>query len=386
MTEHDPFREFYLQYFRWVIRRGLGGDVAPWLEEGLVQLFASTEFAKDYIAVGRLRDSAGGQRPDTFTIRLARQPLLGLDRLLAPQPPGGADMVTYSPQCYAFVHLCLYGRKGKLQQPLLKLAARAATGPITEPVFKECFGLSFREMEVMLRSHVSYAAYEFVELKLGRGQPGLEDPPAFALREATQAEVGRIKGEAYRLAGHSDRARLALIAPYVRGEHDPALLGALGLHARGSNDEERARKFLAAAAQAGVARPRVYLELGRLNLADARVRAGTGARVDTNTVRGILRPLLVGQRHAAPLPETFEFIAEVWAGSDGRPSPEELRQLHEAAHRFPQRLRLIYLVAALTLQHGEPSHARALIEHGLKLAGTSEHAQHFRTLQAQLPK
>jgi hypothetical protein len=384
LTENDPFREFYLQYFRWVIRRGAGGEVPPWLEEGLVQLFASTEFSKDYIAVGRLRDSTGGQRPDTFTVRLARQPLLGLEQMLARQRPAGLDAVTYSPQCYAFVHLCLHGRKGKLQPALLKLAERAAAEPVTEQVFKECFGVGFREMEVMLRAHISYAAHEFVEVKSGRGQPGLEDPPAFAVREATQAEIGRITGEAYRLGGHTQRARLALAAPYVRGEHDAALLAALGVYACGADEPERARKFLEAAVQAGVARPRAYLELSRLNLTAARARAGGRSDFDANTVRGILRPLHVGHRHAAPLPASYEMMAEVWAGADGVPAPEELRRLQEGAQLFPRRLRLVYLVAALTLRHGDPADARALVEHGLRLAGAGGHAQHFQALQAQL--
>jgi hypothetical protein len=382
MAENDPYREFYLQYFRSVIRRG-AAEAPRWLEEGLVQLLASVQFSKDYIFVGRLQDGAGGQHSSNFTTQLARQPLLDLDLLFAPNPPTDDRAAIYPAQCYALVHLCLYGKKGKYQPALVKLAQRGATEPITEKIFKECFGLSYSEMGVMLRSHISYAAHQYIELRLDK-KSALKDPPEFVLREATQAEVGRIKGETYRLGGNNDRAKLALIAPYIRGVHDLPLVAALGLYERAVNHDERARKFLEAAAQGEVQRPRVYLELGRMRFAEAKATVPAGGLLEPATTQAILRLLLAGVRQAPPMPELYELIGEVWARSQSAPTEADLRLLYEGVHRFPRQLRLVYLAAALATRNGEKSNARALIEHGLSVAGSSEAAQHFKALQQDL--
>jgi len=85
------------------------------------------------------------------------------------------------------------------------------------------------------------------EAKKGQELP---EPPAVVLREAADADVGRIKGEVLRLGGHGEAARNTLIAPFVRGEREPRLLAALGLDELQGGRTERARKFLEAAAQA----------------------------------------------------------------------------------------------------------------------------------------
>jgi hypothetical protein len=89
------------------------------------------------------------------------------------------------------------------------------------------------------------------------------------LQDAPDAVVGRIKGEALRLAGHGNEAHNALIAPYIRGERDPRLLAALGLDEKLAGNVDRARKFLEAASNAKVDRARAYLELARLRFAAA---------------------------------------------------------------------------------------------------------------------
>lgn len=385
MTENDPYREFYLQYFRLTIRRGAGNTPA-WLEEGLVQLLASIDFSKDYIAVGRLRDGAGGQRPDEFNVQLARRPLLPLEQMFSQERPAGVSSGSYPAQCYAFVHLCLYGRKGHYRPALLKLIERTTIEPMSEKLFQECFGVSYEKMGTELRSYTSYTAHEYVEYRLGKAGAGLVDGPPLAIREATQAEIGRIKGDAYQLGGHDDRARTALLAPYLRNEYDPALLAALGLHERARQQDERARKFLEAATLAQVANPRAYLELARIRFAEAKAGGGGAPSLSPEQTGPILHLLMVGSRQRPGLPEIYELTAEVWAISARAPSAEELAVLYVGVKRFPRRVRLVYLTAALALRHGAADTARILIDHGLKLVGDSEVSQHFKALQAQLPK
>ena len=71
--------------------------------------------------------------------------------------------------------------------------------------------------------------------------------------------------------------------------------------------------------------------------------------------------------------------------ADAPPTAAELDVLYTGVERFPRRLRLVYLTAALALRHGDRARARALITHGLAIAGDAEPARHFQALQAQLP-
>jgi len=101
-------------------------------------------------------------------------------------------------------------------------------------MFKECFNfpdkkgvahpMSYRDMLLAIRSYVDFAVYESKEYRAPKGEK-LPRPPVFQLRDATQSEVGRIKGEVLVLAGHPDKARTELIAPYMRGRTRSAVAG-----------------------------------------------------------------------------------------------------------------------------------------------------------------
>ena len=87
------------------------------------------------------------------------------------------------------------------------------------------------------------------------------EPRPIDLRDATDAEVGRIKGDALRLAGHPDGAHYTLIAPYIRGQKDPELLAAIGIDEVEEGEAARGRKFLEAATSLNSKRALSYLEL-----------------------------------------------------------------------------------------------------------------------------
>src|SRR6185369_11444374 len=97
--------------------------------------------------------------------------------------------------------------------------------------------MSYKQMLLALRGYQQWASYKAYAWKLPKGQT-LPEPPLIQLREATPAEVGRIKGDALRLAGHVERAHTTLVAPYIRGERDPRLLAAIGVeeHVAGRDD------------------------------------------------------------------------------------------------------------------------------------------------------
>ena len=49
VEDADPYRAFYIEYFRFLIRRQLNAPPPPWFEEGLVQLFGAVDFSRKSI-------------------------------------------------------------------------------------------------------------------------------------------------------------------------------------------------------------------------------------------------------------------------------------------------------------------------------------------------
>jgi hypothetical protein len=264
--------------------------------------------------------------------------------------------------------------------------SRAAWEPVTQAMFKECFGMNYKEMELELRSYAGFTAYQYIQFRAKKGTKGLEEPPAIQLRDATDAEVGRIKGEALRLAGNADAAHNALIAPYVRGSRDPQLLAALGLSELASGQTDRARKFLEAAAKAKAVRARAYLELARLRYAAARAQSADGnGPLNAEQTAQVLQPLFTARTQPPPMREMYELILDVWTHTTTVPTREDYDLLLDGARAFPRQFQLIYRTAEFGIQYGFTGDAARLVEHGLKYAPTPDGKELFAQLKARLP-
>ncbi len=372
--EADPYRGFYKEYFRYLIRRQSGGKSPAWFEEGLVQLFASIDVTKKWINFAMIGDGFGGPRTGDFNRQLARQHLLSMPELFAGPP--AERTANWAAQSYAFVHLCLYGRGQKYQKGFLEFLTRIGQEPPTEEIFKDCFGLDFRAMAFELRGYIDFTDYKSMQFIAKKGQ-SLPDAPLFTLRDATDAESGRIVGEALRLGGHTDEARLALIAPYIRGERDARLLAALGLAERLDGKNARARTFLEAAAQAKVERPRAYFELARLNFEEA---TATAAPFTDAQVARILVPLNYARQQRPPMVQVYGLLAAVWAQAARTPSREEFSAVIEGVQIFPRSTGLVWRVAMLAAQRNFSPEALALATHGVKISRDPADHNRFETL------
>jgi hypothetical protein len=252
-------------------------------------------------------------------------------------------------------------------------------------MFKECFGLGYDQMLTALRLYIGNTAYQYKEYNAGSGA-GLPEPAPLALRDATEAEVGRIKGEAAALAGHRETAHDEMQAPYARGNADAALLAALGLLETGRGETARARKFLEAAAQKQAVRPRAYLELAKLRLAQAQpANPNPVAALTATQTQSVLQPLLIVRQQPPPLPEVYELMADVWLRSDTPPTQADLAVLNQGVMTFQRRPVLLLHAAELNGRYGDPAAARAMVDFGLKLARTAEAKQVFEELKASLP-
>ncbi len=385
VEEADPYRAFYLEYFRFLIRRQVSKPPAPWFEEGLVQIFAAMDFNRKWVTFAQIGDGFGAEKIGDFNRRLQQRALIPFKQFLESDQMRSRDTF-WAAQSYAWVHMCLYGQNKKFQRPFIKYLARLEQEAPNEDMFKECFGKTYNQMALELRGYLDFTVHTAMQFTAKKGQE-IPEPPAIALQAAPDAVVGRLKGEVLRLGGHGEKAHNALIAPYVRGERDPRLLAALGLDERASGRDDRARKFLEAAAVANVDRARAYLELGRLRLAEALAKpAGADGKLDPKQVQAVLAPLNTARTKVPKLAEVYGTIAEAWSNSAEPPKREEFMVVVEGVQTFPRSVPLVLHAALLAAGRGFPEEAGALANHGLKIARDEAQRDRFRLLAAALKR
>jgi hypothetical protein len=280
----------------------------------------------------------------------------------------------------------LYGEGKKYNQGFGEFIARSTREPVNEAMFKECFKMDYQQMLTALRIYISSTAYQYKQFNAGK-DGGLPEPVPLELRDATQAEVGRIKGETEALAGHADAAHDELLAAYIRGSTDAPLFAALGLNEQARGETVRARKFLEAAAKQNVVRPRAYLELANLRLAETQQTPASTAPAPLNAeqTKYVLQPLLIARQQPPPLPEVYELMADVWLHSSIAPRKPDLAAINQGVLTFQRRPLLLLHAAELNGKYGDPAEARTMAEFGIKLSRTSEARQAFEEVLAALP-
>ena len=278
---------------------------------------------------------------------------------------------------------------------LTKFVARTCTEPVTEKFFQECFGLNFAAAQQQLEEFLPAAIRRTVEFRL----PKSFKVPALELRDASLGDIARIKGDWERLEityvqahfptlapKYLEQARHTLMHAYERDERDPRLLAVLGLCEHDAGNDAAAREFLESGARLGDMRPRAWLELGRLRLADVLAHpAGHDGQLNSNQVSEVLTALFAARKLRPPLPEVYELIAEAWAHSEFAATRAHLAVLDEGVLLFPRRPELIYQTADLYLQRGFPTDAQLYIDLGLRIAPDDPGRARFATLRSHLP-
>ncbi len=271
-------------------------------------------------------------------------------------------------QCAAFVHLCLYGANGKFRSAFLKFASQTSTDQPTEALFKQSFGIDYNAMALRIRSHWSDIDYKGMRIESTDGKALISSAEQPVIRSATDAEIGRIKGETFRLTGQEEPARQEFVTAYLRGERDLQLLASLGLMARQRRDETRARTYLEAvgAATTPVPRPRAYLELARLR-AEPMQQGSAAARYNPEAVAALLTPLFRAQQLPQQLSLIYREIGRVWAHSAFTPDREHLAAIEHGARLFPYDAELATELAELLAAHGYRADAQPHVKRALKV-------------------
>jgi hypothetical protein len=397
----DPYRQFYGEYVRYLMTR-LDAPAPPWLVEGVVRLYSGLDFTKDWIHFAQVGDGSGGHRIGDFNMILGRAPLAAGSRptdfaatrpLPSPGVYGGgafpslAEMlqaprileVRQRALAHAFVHMCLYGRGQRYQKAFFTYLERLKGGTGTPALFEECFGMSIRKMQDELVGYVSFTDYKMITLRAKKGG-GLVIPPPAVLRDATQAEVGRIKGQGLILARQPDAARLEFIAPYVRGMQDADLVAALGLYELSDGRTDRGRKFLESAVAGRTTRAKAYVELARLRYAAAGART-----LDEKQREAVLAPLRLAGGLPPPLVDGCELMVKLWSESSEKPPAGDLVLMEAGARRFSRNLGLVYQTAQLLSEGGRVAQAAELADWGQKAAREAKDRERFAQLRATLP-
>lgn len=392
----DSYRQLYREYIHNLISASEPRPPA-WFEEGLSQLFMAMEIGNNYVMVGKLDDPmalrAGPESPAVdsgdpsaraattagvsvqdldFNAVISRGRLMPLDEMLAmgydsPAMQSSLGSV-WGKQCYAFVHWGLYGDDGRHQKAFVTFIARLAKQPLSEELFKSCFKQSYKDMLSTLRSYAQHTDHRVAGVDAEKGQklPGV---PPFEVREATDAEVGRIKGDALFISGNRELGRMTMLAPYIRGERDPRLLASIAFMEQSAGDKVKAEKFFNAAAKAQVVQPRVYLELARSRYAEAIEKPGeSDGRFSQPQMAAVLTPLFTARSQKPSMPAVYQLIADTWARSPITPEPDHLGVLDEGVRLFPGNAELVYATAVQKKRAGMKADVALLAEHGLKVA------------------
>jgi hypothetical protein len=418
--EVDHNKQLYREYIHYLIGRN---EPRPpvWLEEGMAQIIMAMRFTKDTIEFGKLEDpnivsvavgqaaafaeferqlkvprgpsnTAANQMPvedREFAGALLHQALMPLQELFemghdSPDALNPLGNNVWAKQCYAFVHMCLYGRGGQYKKPFAQFVGRLGKQPPSEAFFQECFKMNYKKMLDEIRGYLNITDYKPWEFHAKKGG-GLLEPPALLLRDATLGEIGRIKADAYLLAGHPDLAKVELTAAYIRGERDPQLLAALGTFQHHAGDDERARKLLEAATAAKVDRPAAYLELAQMRYADALAKPATADGFSVAQVSSIVGLLNTARKQVPSLPGVYELLCDTWVHSAAKPKREEIAVLVEGVKIFPTRLKLMYQTSLFCLDAGMNELAGPLIDYGLKIAPDAKVRDAFAKLNEALP-
>jgi hypothetical protein len=372
----------------------------PWFIYGFLALYQDIKYGGDRLTaepmdwISPLHTAALKKDPKTAP------PLRPLAEFFRGELPPSDTHGTYAPieawraQAVLFVRWGLDPAGGARRAAFLKFVERSAVEGSGEPVFRECLELDFATAETQMVAYLPTAVRRSVQYRPER----LEKLPTFVLREASDGQIARLKGDWERLEipyvrtlsaelapKYIEQARRTLKRGYDRGERDPRLLASLGLCEADAGNEAGAREYLEAAAVIGPIRPRGNYELARLRLAEFRAApAGEGGRLSVHQAAEVLKPLFAARAAAPPLPEVYELIGDVWAGVATTPTRGHLGVLHEGVRLFPRRPALVLRAAELFLTHGYREEAAALTEIAARVATDAPERERVAVLQRGL--
>jgi hypothetical protein len=372
----------------------------PWFTHGFLALYQQMTYGGGRVTLGPLEWISEKHTDALKKDPKLAPPVLPLAEFFGSKLPPRDPAVELEPikawqaQALLFVRWGLDPAGGTRRAAFLRFAERCAIEGASEKLFRECFGLEFEEARTQLTAYLPTAVRRTLQFRPAR----LAKLPPLALRDASDGQIARLKGDWERLeipyvkaispdlaTKYLEQARRTLKRGYDRGERDPRLLAVLGLCEIDGGNDAGAREYLEAAARIGPIRPRANYELARLRFAEyGATPAGTNGRISVGQAAEVLKPLFAARADDPPLPEVYELIADVWAGLTATPTRGHLAVLDEGARLFPRRSHLVLRTAELYLRHGYRDEAAVFVELGARIADDDSARARVAALQQQL--
>jgi hypothetical protein len=360
--------------------------------------------------------------------------MLPLDELFTEAPPTSDKLALWESEAALLVHWALFGtgRAGDGRAALVALVERARHAPVSEAMFVECFGMTYKKMRSVLAAYLVQQLPAVTRVNVVSNIP-LATPE---FKPATSDQIGRILGDWLRmraayveqsdpimsrqLLGAANRVLerayrddnglppdvapshpgtephnaprpnagpVVTLSPMVVAANrirDPLLLAVYGMYEYQLGAEENARELLEKAAKAHAPRPEALRILAGLRYDEAITRpAGSEGKLSVRQVTSILEPLRVclGQN---PGSNAYLLFIDTWEHCDTRPSPDDMALVSDAVRRFPRNALLVYHAARLAARTGYAVEARTFLDRGLPFA-TDQTRKVFVQLRRSLP-
>jgi hypothetical protein len=238
-------------------------------------------------------------------------------------------------QSHAFVHWGLFGDTGRHQKQFLAFTKRLEKEPVSEALFRECFGLNYAQGLDALRTHIEFVRAKVIGVAADKGAR-LPDAPLVEVRDATPAEIARLKFIAYTLADLPEQAHNELVLAYRRGERTPDLVAELGMSTLKLGQRDRARNYLTLATKAKTTRTRAYVVLAQIRLEERLAKPqGKDGKLSYEQLLGVLEPLLMARMQAPRSPEIYTLFADAWAKTATTPPAQHIALVDEGVKLFP---------------------------------------------------
>jgi hypothetical protein len=370
-----------------------------WFIVGFCDMYTGTAFVMGGANTGtagwmsRKQADALAEDPDS-----PRQ-LIPLAELFADPPAGPpeptARLMLRQAEASLFIRWALDGLGSPHRAALWQFVTEASTGPVTESRFKALFGEDYVSVLNDLSDYLPWALTH--SLRLTPRTPPAETE--IRMRDATPAEVGRIKGDWERLEMDHVAVQFPELAPHYRARAedtfklayqdartDPDLLGVMGLFDLDCGKPAQAEPLLRAAAIAHVVRPRVYYELARMFFNElAKPQPGsTQARLTPGQAAALLGLLDEARAQKPSLPEVYGLYSQIAIAADAQPGPALLKVVREGAQLFPRNPPLIYEAAVVLAASGDAAHANDILQNAIGEAAEPALRSQMASLQATL--
>ncbi|HWA85502.1 MAG TPA: hypothetical protein VG710_04715 [Opitutus sp.] len=375
-------------------------SLPSWFVAGFLDLYERLEFAGDTITLKPFvwldpEHTEAAKHDPAAVVRtwLPLVELLSEDSSAATRCSTGTAAMAAA-QLRLFLRWALDPADEKRREAFWGFLERACNEPVSEQLFQAAFGASSQEVAANLARYLRKAIRQPVTWNASRG-----DRPAMKFADASRADSARIRGDWERLQAayvreakpefvetYRAKARNTLEQAYDHGERDPALLAVLGLCELDGGDTGQAEELLTRATRAGIVRPKAYLELARLKLAEFLGdpdRDGKLAPVQT----AALTQLLASARAQSPqILETYQLALEIREHSAAPPQPADLAFLAGGAAAFPRSAELACRTAKIYLELGRNDEARALVEKATQLGASDGYLHPLADLRARLAR